>query len=268
MVMDFRFIEFGGRGWVDLEEEFIVARRGDTIKGYAILKNTGDEVIEDLLIMPAHDPFASFSEKQSWMNDLMISSLTFEEPRLPDKIIPGDEVMVEYTLQPPCTGPFQFIILATATNKSGTAFPGYPVNYRAEIINAPYVSHEEWIIDFELPNPPRKSRFDYEDILIEPLTPEGATPGDKRFIPWIWLNKGGDDRWKIRAYLRTPGGFTPRITDKWMGFIYTGFSVPVDPGRIMNYDWLKSQSPHFTVDVSWEEATIVTDYFLLKGVIR
>lgn len=261
MVMDFRFIEFGGRGWVDLEEEFIVARRGDTIKGYAILKNTGDEVIEDLLIMPAQDPFASFSEKQSWMNELMMSSLTFEEPRLPDKIIPGDEVMVEYTLQPPCTGPFQFIILATATNKSGTASPGYPVNYCAEIPVPARVSHEEWIIDFNLPNPPRKSRFDYEDILIEPLTLDGGIAGDMRFIPWIWLKKGSGDEWKIRAYLRNPG-------DRWMGFIYTGFSVPVDPGRIMNYDWLKSQSPHLTVDVSWEEATIVTDYFLLKGVIR
>lgn len=268
MVMDFRFIEFGGRGWVDLEEEFIVARRGDTIKGYAILKNTGDEVIEDLLIMPAPDPFASFSEKQSWMNDLMISSLTFKEPRLPDKIIPGDEVMVEYTLQPPCTGPFQFIILATATNKSGTALPGYPVNYRAGIYAPAYVSNEEWIIDFNLPNPPRKSRFDYEDILIEPLKDGGGIAGDKRFIPWIWLNKGEDDTWKIRAYLRAPGGFRPRAGDRWMGFIYTGFSVPVDPGRIMNYDWLKSQSPHATVNVSWQEATIVTDYFILKGVIR
>lgn len=267
MVKDFRFIEFGGRGWVDLDEEFIVARRGDTIKGYAVLKNTGTEPIEDLLIIPGPDPFASFSEKQSWMNDLMMSSVLFEEPRLPDKIHPGDEVMIEYSIQAPCSGPFQFIILGTATNSSGSAFPGYPVNYRAGIYG-PYINREEWIIDFVLPSPPRRSRFDYEDILIEPLTPEGATAGDKRFIPWVWLKKGSGDEWKIRAYLRAPGGFRPRITDYWMGFIYTGFSVPVDPGRIMNYDWLKSQSATATVNVSWQEATMLTDYFLLKGVIR
>lgn len=258
---DFRMIEWGGLGWVDMEEQVITARRGDTVKGYFTIKNTGDTVIDDLLIHAAPDPFAKFSDKQVQMNDLMMNCLYFTSS-LPDKIMPGEEVTVYYTLDCMYSGPFQFIILASASNPTGEFHTGPPFNYNA-VVTGPYINREEWFIDFNLPAPPRRSRGDYEDIAIAP------TGGDLPYIPWIWLKRGDGGEWKIRAYLNAPGGFTPRIQDYWMGYIYTGFSVPHDPGRLVNYEWLKSQSPTATVNItSWRESTCIYDYFVVKGVIR